>query len=148
MPRNLLIRTTILLLSIVSLFASTLQANPPENKGKSGKAKNEAKAHDSDIGIDVDFGVSVSAGISFGDARQLAIQHGMTGSKPLPLGIRKNLARGKPMPPGIQKTRMSGSFISQLPHHSGYEWQQAGSDLVLVASGSLIISDVLEGVFD
>ncbi len=148
MPRNHLIGTIILLFSIVSLFASTLQANPPESKGKSGKTKNEAKASDSEIGIDLNLAASVTAGISFGDARQLATQHGMTGSKPLPPGIRKNLARGKPMPPGIQKTRMSDSFISQLPRHSGYEWQQAGSDLVLVASGSLIISDVLEGVFN
>jgi Ni/Co efflux regulator RcnB len=148
MPRNHFIRTIILPFSILSLFASTLQANPPENKGKSGKTKNEVKANDSETGIDLSIAASVTAGISFGDARQLAAQHGMTGSKPLPPGIRKNLARGKPMPPGIQKTRMSDSFISQLPRHRGYEWQQAGSDLVLVASVSLIISDVLEGVFD
>jgi len=35
-----------------------------------------------------------------------------------------------------------------LPHHPGYEWQQAGVDLVLVVAGSLVISDILEGVFD
>lgn len=58
------------------------------------------------------------------------------------------IARGKPMPPGIQKTRMPQSFINELPRHDGYEWRQAGADLVLVASGSLIISDVLKGVFD
>jgi hypothetical protein len=58
------------------------------------------------------------------------------------------LARGKPLPPGIQKTRMPDAFISQLPHHPGYEWRQAGADLVLVVSGSLVISDILEGAFD
>ena len=66
----------------------------------------------------------------------------------LPPGIAKNLARGKPMPPGIQKTRMPDGFVSQLPHYAGHEWRQAGGDLVLVASGSLVISDILEGVFD
>ena len=66
----------------------------------------------------------------------------------MPPGIKKNLARGKPMPPGIQKTRMPQSFIDELPRHEGYEWLQAGGDLVLVASGSLVISDILEGVFD
>ena len=76
------------------------------------------------------------------------IYYSLTGAKPLPPGIQKNLARGKPMPPGIQKTRMPDGFISQLPHHPGHEWQQAGGDLVLVASGSLVISDILEGVFD
>ena len=68
--------------------------------------------------------------------------------KPLPPGIRKNMARGKPMPPGIAKTRLPDPFIGALPRHPGYEWQQAGADLVLVASGSLVISDILEGVFD
>ena len=95
-----------------------------------------------------DLSLSDSAGISFGDARRLAVDQGLTGMKPLPPGIRKNLARGKPMPPGIAKTRMPSSYINQLPSHPGYEWQQAGSDLVLVVAGSLVISDVLEGVFD
>jgi Ni/Co efflux regulator RcnB len=130
------------------LAASSLQADPPDNKGKSGKAKSEQKAHDDDIDIDIDLSALVTAGISIGDARKLATQHGLTGSKPLPPGIRKNMARGKPMPPGIQKTRMPDSFLGELPRHKGYEWQQAGSDLVLVAAGSLVISDVLEGVFD
>lgn len=101
-----------------------------------------------DIHVDLGLSAMLTAGISFGDARQLAANHGLTGSKPLPPGIRKNLARGKPMPPGIAKTRMPDSFINQLPQHDGYEWQQAGSDLVLVVTGSLVISDVLEGVFD
>ncbi len=59
-----------------------------------------------------------------------------------------NLARGKAMPPGIAKTRMPDSFLSQLPKHEGYEWLQAGSDLILVAVGSLIIAEVLKDVFD
>ncbi len=148
MSKSHLIRTLIVLISALSLFTSALQADPPENKGNSGKAKNEAKTDKSDISIDLDLSAMVTAGISFGDARKLATSQGLTGSKPLPPGIRKNLARGKPMPPGIQKTRMPDSFISQLPRHEGYEWQQAGSDLVLVVTGSLVISDVLEGVFD
>jgi len=103
-------------------------------------------------GMDVDSHLSISgtitAGISFGDARQLATHYDLTGSKPLPPGIRKNMARGKPMPPGIAKTRLPDAFIGALPRHPGYEWQQVGADLVLVASGSLVISDILEGVFD
>lgn len=130
------------------LFTATLQADPHKNKGKSGKAKSEVRVDG--IGLNVDFGISgmITAGISIGDARNLASSHGISGGKPLPPGIRKNLARGKPMPPGIQKSRMPGSFIDELPHHDGYEWQQAGTDLVLVVTGSLVISDILEGVFD
>ena len=134
------------IVSAAFLAIAPLQADPPDNKGKSGKANSEQKKHDDDI--DIDLSVLVTAGISVGDARNLATRYGLTGSKPLPPGIRKNMARGKPMPPGIQKTRMPDSFLGELPRHKGYEWQQAGSDLVLVAAGSLIISDVLEGVFD
>jgi len=132
----------------VFFFTTTLQADPSKNKNKSGKSYKNESQYENDL--DVDFGLSatISAGISIGDARRLASRHGVSGGKPLPPGIRKNLARGKPMPPGIQKTRMPGSFINDLPHHKGYEWQQAGTDLVLVISGSLVISDILEGVFD
>ena len=148
MYSNHLTRTVIACVSAISLFSAALPADPPENKGKSGKGKTEA--HSGSGGIEADFGLSatLTAGISFGDARKLAVDFGLTGSKPLPPGIRKNLARGKPMPPGIAKTRMPDTFISRLPRHSGYEWQQAGSDLVLVVAGSLVISDILEGVFD
>jgi len=148
MSKSHLIRTIITLLSALSLFAAALQADPPDNNAKSGKSKNHTKADKSDISVDLDISATVTAGISFGDARKLAVDYGLTGGKPLPPGIRKNLARGKPMPPGIEKTRMPDAFISQLPRHNGYEWRQAGGDLVLVVAGSLVISDVLEGVFD
>ena len=147
MSKSQFIRTIITLVSTLSLLTA-LQADPPENRGNSGKAKNELKSDKSGINVDLGLSAMVTAGISIGDARKLATRYNLTGSKPLPPGIRKNLARGKPMPPGIQKTRMPDSFISHLPTHKGYEWQQAGSDLVLVVTGSLVISDVLEGVFD
>ena len=120
------------LATAVLFFACSSLADKPNKKGASGTS----------------FSVTVTAGISFGEARKLAVDNGLTGYKPLPPGIRKNLERGKPMPPGIAKTRMPGSFIHQLPHHDGYEWRQAGSDLLLVAIGTLIIVDVLERVFD
>ena len=129
-------------------FSGTLLADPPEHKGKQGNSKSKGTSGGSDISFDADLSVIVTAGISIGDARNLASRYELPGSKPMPPGIRKNLARGKPMPPGIQKTRMPESFINQLPYHKGYEWQQAGTDLVLVVSGSLVISDILKGVFD
>lgn len=89
----------------------------------------------------------VTAGISVGDARLLAAQYNLTGQKRLPPGIRKNLARGKPLPPGIAKRYLPEPFVTRLPRHSGYEWRQAGTDLVLVISGTMVVSDVLPGVF-
>lgn len=132
-------------LAVTSLFTATVLADPPKNKGKPDKANSAQK---NDLNVGASLSVMVGAGISIGDARKLASKYELTGGKPLPPGIRKNLARGKPLPPGIQKTRMPGPFISQLPRHDGYEWRQAGTDLLLVVSGSLVISDILEGVFD
>lgn len=65
----------------------------------------------------------------------------------LPPGIQKNLARGKPLPPGIAK-KLDGRLLGQLPHYDGYEWQQAGTDLILVALASGLIYEVLTGAFD
>ena len=129
------------------LLASPLCADPPSDKGQKGKDKGSDKSGNGGVEYALDLSLLVSAGISVGDARRLAVNEGLTGMKSLPPGIRKNLARGKPMPPGIAKTRMPGSYVNQLPTHEGYEWIQAGSDLVLVVTGTLVISDVLEGVF-
>jgi hypothetical protein len=142
--------TRILLWSLLlpCLCACSVHAASPQGQNKSGKDGPNVSAG-VNVGVSAPIpGGMISAGISIGDARRLATQHGMSGAKPLPPGIQKNLARGKPLPPGIQKTRMPDAFISQLPHHPGYEWRQAGADLVLVVSGSLVISDILEGAFD
>lgn len=148
MSNNRIILSLVTLISVTSLFTATLQAAPPKNKGKHGKTNSEERAEKYDFSADANLSVMVTAGISIGDARKLASTYELAGGKPLPPGIRKNLVRGKSMPPGIHKSRMPESFINQLPHHEGYEWQQAGTDLVLVVTGSLVISDVLEGVFD
>ncbi|MNJ46663.1 hypothetical protein D3C77_417980 [compost metagenome] len=65
----------------------------------------------------------------------------------LPPGIQKNLARGKPLPPGIAK-KLDGRLLGHLPHYDGYEWQQAGTDLILVAIATGIIYEVLNGALD
>lgn len=65
----------------------------------------------------------------------------------LPPGIQKNLARGKPLPPGIAK-QLDRRLLDRLPHYEGYEWQQVGSDLVLVAIATGIIYEVLDHAFD
>ena len=146
MPRSAYRALTLALLFASSSLATPLSAAPPENKSPGSKGGSELKAGADRLDVDVSGRIDI--GVSFGDARRLAEQHGLTGAKPLPPGIRKNLARGKPMPPGIEKTRMPDGFTSQLPHYAGHEWRQAGGDLVLMASGSLVVTDILEGVFD
>ncbi|PJY94021.1 anti-virulence regulator CigR family protein [Pseudomonas donghuensis] len=65
----------------------------------------------------------------------------------LPPGVRKNLARGKPLPPGIAK-KLDDRLLGRLPHYDGYEWRQAGTDLILVAIATGIIYEVLTHVLD
>lgn len=65
----------------------------------------------------------------------------------LPPGIQKNLARGKPLPPGIAK-KLDNRLVGRLPHYDGYEWQQAGTDLILVAITTGIIYEVLDGALN
>lgn len=65
----------------------------------------------------------------------------------LPPGIQKNLARGKPLPPGIAR-KLDSRLLGRLPHYEGYEWQQAGTDLLLIAIATGVIQEVLHGVLD
>ena len=131
-----MIRVTVLsiLLSAAALTAA------PELLAQNGKAKQKEVATQS----------RQAPGFSSAE-RQIIVEFFASHTyraQPLPPGIAKNLARGKPLPPGIAKSRMPGPFVADLPHHDGYEWRQAGADLVLVASASLVISDIVENVFD
>lgn len=90
----------------------------------------------------------VYAGITAALAREYALDYGFGGYSSLPPGIRKNLARGKPLPPGIAKKMVPGSLLGRLPRHSGYEWRIAGSDLILIAIGTMVVADILYDVFD
>lgn len=136
-------------LALLGLAAPVL-ADPPEGKGKD-KAKDKDK--DKNRGHkqrddERDGAGQLSVSIRYEQARSLAVQGGFTGYKPLPPGIRKNLARGKPLPPGIAKKAAPPALLRQLPQRPGYEWQVCGTDLVLVAVGTLIVAEVLKSVFD
>jgi hypothetical protein len=133
-----------------TLLTTTIEAEAkkPNNKGgKPDKEQHENREDKEDLRELQDGLELVSSLISVGDAREIALGAGATGYKPLPNGIRKNLARGKPIPPGIQKTRMPGSMLDKLPKQAGYEWRNAGTDLLLVQAGTEIVADVLKDVF-
>jgi Ni/Co efflux regulator RcnB len=89
------------------------------------------------------------AGVTVYEARDWAHRSEVDfrGYKPLPPGIRKNLARGKPLPPGIAMKAPPPRYIERLPRYEGYEWRVYGTDLVLVAIGTAIVADILNGVF-
>jgi len=129
-----------------AMAAAPVLADPPEGKGK-GKDKHNKHQETSESSSTT--ATLVTAGITAAIARQYALDSGvrMGGYKPLPPGIQKNLARGKPLPPGIAKKAAPSAMLGRLPKHPGYEWQMAGTDLILVQIGTAIIADVLKDVF-
>jgi hypothetical protein len=118
--------------------STTALADPGNGKGHGNKGKHSASS-------DWDNGPSIDRGSVLG------IIGGYPGywnpGPALPPGIQKNLARGKPLPPGIAK-KLDGRLVGRLPHYEGYEWQQAGTDLILVALATGLIYEVLNGAFD
>ena len=130
---------------VVALATAPVLADPPEGKGKGRHGKHQESQEPSTNSA----ASLVTAGISAAVARQYAIDSGvkMGGYKPLPPGIQKNLARGKPLPPGIAKKAAPSAMLGRLPRHAGYEWQLAGTDLILVQAGTAIVADVLKDVF-
>jgi hypothetical protein len=128
---------------MLSLIATPVWSDPPHGKGK-GK-KNAEDSHRTSV-VAASVG-AVTLGISFEQARRIALEVGASGYQPLPPGIRKNLARGKPLPPGIAKRYAPAAMISRLPAHPGHEWRVVGTDLVLVAIATAVVVDILIDVF-
>lgn len=131
-------------LSLVMGLNPMLLADPGKEKGHDKGGQHDNQGHQGN-GNDWHSGPSVDLGgvrVILNDNRD----YWNPGSS-LPPGIQKNLARGKPLPPGIAK-KLDSRLIGRLPHYDGYEWQQAGTDLLLVAIASGVIYEVLHNVLD
>ena len=150
MPTHRLIKSIVISSLGLMLLTPPLLAKPPTDKGKGNPGKENRADRDDQLDIEVviDLPGLITARISVGDARRIAVDNNFTGYKPLPPGIRKNLARGKPLPPGIAKTRAPSGMLSQLPYYEGYEWEVAGTDLLLILIAGHVIADVLKNVFE
>ncbi|ASL27139.1 hypothetical protein E0E54_06860 [Azotobacter chroococcum] len=133
-------KTSRLLAVAASLtFAAAAHSAPPADKGH-----HQGNHHhgDSDLSVRVQ-APSIDIGqvrIVLGENRRL-----IGDAQPLPPGIRKQLARGKPLPPGIARN-FDSRLTSQLPRYDGYEWRQAGTDVVLVTLATGLIYEVLHDV--
>ena len=132
---------------MLALVSSPVWADPPPGRGKPDKSVRQAGKKGGEGKKDAGSVALVRAGISAEAARRLAVEAHLTGYRALPPGIAKNLARGKPLPPGIARKTVPSSLLGRLPHHAGYEWQVAGTDLILVAVATDIVAEVLSGVF-
>lgn len=146
-PRSLLVAITCLALAAGPV---TALADPGNGKGQGngqGNSQNGSQGHKGkgSSGSDWARGPSIDRGSILGVLG--GHRDYWSSGHSLPPGIQKNLARGKPLPPGIAK-KLDARLLGRLPHYDGYEWQQAGTDLILVAIASGIIYEVLNGAFD
>jgi Ni/Co efflux regulator RcnB len=117
----------------------SLMADPGKNKGHDKGSQHGNQGNNWQGGPSIDIG---GVQVILNDNRNY-----WSPGAALPPGIQKNLARGKPLPPGIAK-KLDERLIGRLPHYEGYEWQQAGTDLLLVTIASGVIYEVLHNVLD
>ena len=59
-----------------------------------------------------------------------------------------HLVRGQPLPRGYEGERLDGRALARLPMYEGYEWRRMGSDVVLIAVGTGIVYEILDGVLN
>jgi Ni/Co efflux regulator RcnB len=83
----------------------------------------------------------------FGPVRQ-TIQNNRDAFRPgnpPPANIR--VVKGQPLPRGYG-ARMDSRALQHLPRYEGYEWRRMGTDVVLIAIGTGIVYEVLQGVLN
>ncbi|MDE1167483.1 MAG: anti-virulence regulator CigR family protein [Pseudomonas sp.] len=61
----------------------------------------------------------------------------------LPPGVQ--VMRGRPLPPGYGRP-LDRRALEHLPYYPGYEWRGFGPDLVLIAVGTGVVYEVMQGV--
>lgn len=129
------------LLSIFLSAAPALLAEPGHGKGnKHGAQQHQGSGSSSwQSGPEIDIG---GVRVILDDSRDY-----WSPGAALSPGIQKNLARGKPMPPGIAR-KLGSRLLDRIPHYDGYEWQQAGTDLLLVAIATGVIQEMLHDVLN
>ncbi|QJI31956.1 RcnB family protein [Pseudomonas sp. ADAK18] len=62
---------------------------------------------------------------------------------PPPRGIR--LVQGQPLPRNYYGERLDNRALAHLPQYPGYEWRRSGGDVVLIAIGTSIVYQILDG---
>ncbi|QXH54945.1 anti-virulence regulator CigR family protein [Pseudomonas maumuensis] len=141
-------RTVIAALTSMALVMGPCVSSADPGNGK-GHGKGQAQQKHGDPGVGKLDGGHGGPVIDQGDVLGILGGHRdyWRPGPALPPGIQKNLARGKALPPGIAK-QLDGRLLGQLPSYDGYEWMQAGVDLILVAVATGVIYEVLSGAFD
>ncbi|WCM51529.1 RcnB family protein [Pseudomonas sp. WJP1] len=143
MPKRLIASLGVLILSATPLLNASADQRNDHDHG--GPQQGQYDNHDNDHrgGQDNHRGGPPR---DFGPVRQTIHDHHdyFVRGAPPPPGI--HLERGRPLPHGYYGERLDNRALSRLPYYQGYEWRRAGSDIVLIAMGSGIVYEILEGV--
>jgi len=83
----------------------------------------------------------------FGEVRRTISEHRevIGRGQPLPPGV--HIIKGHPLPRGYGR-RLDPRSLQYLPQYDGYEWRRLGPDVVLIAIGSGIVYEILDGVLN
>lgn len=81
----------------------------------------------------------------FSPVRDTIREHRTDFGRGTPLPPNVHVAKGHPLPQGYGH-RLDPAALSRLPHYQGYEWRRLGTDVVLIAVGTGIVYEILNGV--
>lgn len=139
--------------TLIALGMPLAQAAPgPDNQQggpqqhNQGKGHGEAQGH-SQNGQHGNQGHGARPPQDFSPVRDTIREHRTDFGRgtPLPPGIQ--VAKGRPLPQGYGH-RLDRNALSRLPHYDGYEWRRLGTDVVLIAVGTGIVYEILNGVLE
>jgi Ni/Co efflux regulator RcnB len=152
-------------LGVLMLSASALvQAAPPDQRGghedngpgqhqdrgpQGGPQDNRGNGHGNDHRNDqhVENHGGGRPPEDFGDVRRTIQEHRDVIGRGQPLPPNVHIVKGHPLPRGYGR-RLDQRSLQYLPRYDGYEWRRLGPDIVLVAIGSGIVYEILEGVLN
>ncbi|MCS3467736.1 Ni/Co efflux regulator RcnB [Pseudomonas sp. JUb42] len=84
---------------------------------------------------------------NFDDVRHTFQEHRDVIGRGQPLPPNIHIVKGHPLPRGYGK-RLDQRSLQYLPRYDGYEWRRTGTDVVLVAIGTGIVYEILQGVLN
>ncbi|KMT56517.1 anti-virulence regulator CigR family protein [Pseudomonas fildesensis] len=137
-------------LGVLVLGASALvQAAPPDQRGdgpdRGDQGQHEQRGDDHRGPQDNRRGGPPQ---DFGPVQQvIRDNHGQfSRGAPPPPNVR--LMRGQPLPRGYYGERLDNRALARLPVYPGYEWRRSGPDVILIAIGTGIVYEILDGVLN
>ncbi|MBT2371450.1 anti-virulence regulator CigR family protein [Pseudomonas fluorescens] len=142
MPKRLIVGAGVLMLGASAL----VQAAPPDQRGGPDhggpQGQYEQRGDDHRGPQDNHRGGPPQ---DFGPVRQVIRDNhnDFRRGAPPPPGVR--LVRGQPLPRNYYGERLDNRALARLPQYPGYEWRRSGGDVVLIAIGTSIVYQILDG---